>query len=116
FALLPHFLEEGDLVVVNTSGTLPAAVDALAPDGTRVVLHLSTNLDGDDWVVEPRVRDGRATARWPAGAAPPPRHLVVGEGATIDLLERYLDSPRLWVARLSLPQPTRTWLAVHGQP
>src|SRR5947209_12354844 len=43
FALLPAFLDPGDLVVINTSGTLPAAVDALAPDGRHVVLHLSTN-------------------------------------------------------------------------
>ena len=44
FALLPAFLEPGDVVVVNTSGTIPAAVDAVAADGTPLVVHLSTQL------------------------------------------------------------------------
>ena len=114
FALLPHHLAPGDLVVINTSGTLPAAVDGLAADGTRVVVHLSTHLDGDRWVVEPRRPDGRATTRWTIGK--PPATLAVGEGASITLHGPYLASDRLWVATLELPVPTLTWLAVHGRP
>jgi S-adenosylmethionine:tRNA ribosyltransferase-isomerase len=109
FALLPAFLEPGDLVVLNTSGTLPAAVQALAADGTRVGIHLSTQLAGDRWVVEPRIGD----ERW--RDAEPPRHLALGEGASLDLLEPYRGT-RLWIAELHLPQPVLTWLAVHGQP
>jgi S-adenosylmethionine:tRNA ribosyltransferase-isomerase len=109
FALLPGFLDAGDLVVINTSGTLPAAVHALAADGTRVGIHLSTQLDAEHWVVEPR-REGE---RW--GDDEPPHHLALGEGASLELLERYRGS-RLWIAALHLPQPTLTWLAVHGQP
>ena len=45
FIFLPSFLEPGDLLVINTSGTLPAAVDAVADDGTALVIHLSTQLD-----------------------------------------------------------------------
>nr|MBA2497696.1 S-adenosylmethionine:tRNA ribosyltransferase-isomerase [Acidimicrobiia bacterium] len=114
FTLLPHFLHPGDLVVVNTSGTIPAAVDAIAPDGTGLVVHLSTRLDEDRWVVEPRARAGRSTERW--SGPPPPSRLAVGEGAGLELLAPYLDSDRLWVARLSLPQPALTWLAVNGHP
>ena len=55
FALLPRFLDAGDLVVVNTSGTIPAAVDGHAPDGSHIVVHLSTHLDGNRWVVEPLI-------------------------------------------------------------
>jgi S-adenosylmethionine:tRNA ribosyltransferase-isomerase len=40
----------------------------------------------------------------------------VGTDATITLVAPYLDSTRLWVARVDLPQPLFTWLAVHGQP
>jgi S-adenosylmethionine:tRNA ribosyltransferase-isomerase len=109
FTLLPSFLEPGDLVVLNTSGTLPAALQALAPDGTRVGIHLSTQLGADRWVVEPRLGD----ERWPDAA--PPRHLALGEGASIDLVERYRGD-RLWVAEIHLPQPALTWLAVHGRP
>ncbi|MGH2686354.1 MAG: S-adenosylmethionine:tRNA ribosyltransferase-isomerase [Actinomycetota bacterium] len=114
FALLPAFLESGDLVVVNTSGTLPAAVDAMAEDGTRLVVHLSTHLGGDRWVVEPRRWDGHATERWTG--PPPPRVLVVGEGACLELVEPHLGSTRLWVARLLVPQPALTWLAMNGRP
>ncbi|MCU1376557.1 MAG: putative S-adenosylmethionine:tRNA ribosyltransferase-isomerase [Actinomycetia bacterium] len=113
FALLPAFLAAGDLVVINTSGTLPAAVDALAPDGTRAVLHLSTQLDGDRWVVELRRPAAHATERW-TGEVPP--FLALGEGASVELLAPHLGSARLWVARLSLPQPTLTWLTAHGRP
>ena len=33
FSELPRFLDEGDLVVLNTSGTLAAEVDGSGPDG-----------------------------------------------------------------------------------
>ena len=114
FVLLPHHLAPGDLVVINTSGTLPAAVDGIAADGARVAIHLSTELDDGRWVVEPRHPDGRSTARWTGD--PRPRHLAVGEGASVTLDAPYLGSDRLWVARLDLPVPTLTWLAVHGRP
>jgi S-adenosylmethionine:tRNA ribosyltransferase-isomerase len=114
FALLPAFLEPGDLMVINTSATLPAAVDGLAEDGTRVVVHLSTELAEGCWVIELRRPDGRATERWTGEA--PGRRIALGEGACVELLEPHLGSDRLWVARLSLPQPERRWLAAHGRP
>jgi S-adenosylmethionine:tRNA ribosyltransferase-isomerase len=116
FALLPRFLDPGDLVVINTSGTIPAAVDALAEDGTRLVVHLSTHLGDERWVVEPRRPAGRSTERWTGGPVPRRMALGDGEGAVLDLVGPYLGSDRLWVGRLTLPQPTLTWLAVHGRP
>jgi S-adenosylmethionine:tRNA ribosyltransferase-isomerase len=114
FKALPDFLRAGDLVVINTSGTIPGAVDALGPDGTRLVVHLSTQLDGDVWVVEPRRRDGKTTARW--SGEDPPRQLSLGEGASLALLAPYLGSDRLWTARLDLPQPALVWLGANGRP
>jgi len=114
FALLPTFLDPGDLVVINTSGTLPAALDALAPDGTPLVVHLSTELDDGTWVVEPRRPDGRASSRWSGDL--PGRRFALGEGAAVELVAPYLASDRLWVARLSLPQPLHAWLARNGRP
>jgi S-adenosylmethionine:tRNA ribosyltransferase-isomerase len=49
FSFLPRFLEAGDTLVVNTSGTIPAAVDVVADDGSELVVHLSTRLDDDRW-------------------------------------------------------------------
>ena len=51
FKDLPAFLAPGDLVVVNTSATLPAAVPTESGD---LVVHLSTDLGGGRWVVEVR--------------------------------------------------------------
>jgi S-adenosylmethionine:tRNA ribosyltransferase-isomerase len=113
FPLLPTFLDPGDLVVINTSGTMPAAVDAIAPGGVHLVVHLSTELDDGTWVVEPRRAQGRATVRW---EGPLPLRMDIGEGASIELIAPYLDSTRLWVARLELPQTTSAWLAVNGRP
>ncbi len=114
FSSLPDFLRAGDLVVINTSGTIPGAIDALADDGMRLVVHLSTQVDGDLWVVEPRRPEGRTTARW--RGAEPARRLTLGEGASLELVDRYLDSDRLWLARLDLPQAPLAWLAANGRP
>jgi S-adenosylmethionine:tRNA ribosyltransferase-isomerase len=118
FRRLPTLLDPGDLVVVNTSATIPAAISGVGLGGALpVVLHLSTHLDGDRWVVEPRWPAGRTSVRWPHDEGPPPRHLLVGEGgATVHLLHPHPGSDRLWVARLDLPQPALTWLAANGRP
>lgn len=120
FALLPAFLEPDDLLVVNTSGTLPAAVTGMDPStGAALVVHLSARLDDEHWVLEPRRPSGRGSERWPAAPspAPPPRVLLGEDGASLELLGPYQDSARLWVGRLQLGGvPPLTWLAVHGRP
>src|SRR4029079_13258414 len=45
FTALPTFLDAGDLVVVNTSAVIPAAITAVTGDGASLVVHLSTILD-----------------------------------------------------------------------
>jgi S-adenosylmethionine:tRNA ribosyltransferase-isomerase len=111
---LPQFLEEGDLVVVNTSGTLAAALDALGADGTPLVIHLSQRLPGEQWLVELRKPNGRATEPW--FEDPPGRELGLMGGGIVHLLQRFDGSTRLWIATLELPQPVLTYLAVHGRP
>src|SRR5678815_3021911 len=54
FDQLPEILSPGDLLVVNDSRTLPAALTATRNDGSTLALHLSTKLPGGLWVVEPR--------------------------------------------------------------
>jgi len=44
FGDLPRFLSPGDLLVVNSSATIAAAVDGRRGDGRPVVVHLSTPL------------------------------------------------------------------------
>src|SRR5947207_9904005 len=111
FSDLPRFLDAGDLIVVNTSGTLAAEVDAVGPDGGALAVHLSTQLPADLWVVELR-RDGEPFRNAHAGWTV---HLPAD--ATAELLAPYeRSSGRLWIASLHLPQPVLTYLAVHGRP
>ena len=56
FADLPRYLSPGDLIVVNTSGTLNAALSATTSAGEDLALHLSTRMPGGFWVVELRER------------------------------------------------------------
>jgi S-adenosylmethionine:tRNA ribosyltransferase-isomerase len=111
FRELPHFLREGDLLVVNTSATLPAALAGVRANGMTVDVHLSTPVpgDADRWVVELR-RD----------AAPfhvyEPEAIALPAGARLQLLAPYLAGPRLWIARLELPAPLLEYLAEQGRP
>ncbi|MFF7750246.1 S-adenosylmethionine:tRNA ribosyltransferase-isomerase [Streptomyces sp. NPDC007971] len=66
FAELPRLLRAGDLLVVNTSPTLAAAVDGRIGHA-RVVVHFSTAGDDGRWAVELREPDGRGTTRVRAG-------------------------------------------------
>lgn len=56
FRDLGDFLDPGDVVVVNTSATFPAAADATR-DGERIVVHFSAPLDDGSWTVELRTAD-----------------------------------------------------------
>ena len=53
FRVLPNHLRPEDLVVVNTSATLPAELDACR-GATPIVLHLATDLGDGTWVAELR--------------------------------------------------------------
>jgi S-adenosylmethionine:tRNA ribosyltransferase-isomerase len=61
FRDLPDHLRAGDVLVVNTSATLAAEVDATL-DGSPVVLHVAHRLDEGDRVVELRTAPDAARA------------------------------------------------------
>ena len=62
FRQIGGFLDAGDLLVINTSGTMNAALHATRTDGMPLELHLSTHLPADLWVVEVRTPQEKATA------------------------------------------------------
>jgi S-adenosylmethionine:tRNA ribosyltransferase-isomerase len=131
FTELPDVLAAGDVLVVNTSAVIPAALDAWGPDGTPLRLHLSTEQPGGFWVVEPRRPAGPGTERLTVA---PPADLVLAGGGRAELLAPYPAVPgpppslhvagpgggrpssRLWLARFELPLPVLDHLAAHGQP
>ena len=83
FRDMPSFLEPGDLLVINTSGTLNAALPATLSDGTAVELHLSTHLPADLWVVELRVPSAAGTLPYFDAAAGETLALPAGGSATL---------------------------------
>jgi S-adenosylmethionine:tRNA ribosyltransferase-isomerase len=105
FRDLPRFLEPGDLLIANDSATLPAAVNARGPEGEAIVLHFSTRMSDDVWVVEPR------RAQMKAGDT-----LALDGDGLVMLLSPYRDSSRLWLARLFLPEPALDYLGRWGRP
>lgn len=99
---LAHWLDEGDLVVINTSATIPAAIDATTPDGRAVVVHLSTELPTELHLIEIRRPNADGTT------TPDPDEfggstLNLAGGGSVRVLGRMPRSVRLWVATLSLP-------------
>src|SRR6476659_1543812 len=58
---LPRFLRAGDLLVVNTSAQIPAAVAATRPDGKKLELRLSTPMPDGRWLAELRLGSERFT-------------------------------------------------------
>ncbi|VVJ19709.1 S-adenosylmethionine:tRNA ribosyltransferase-isomerase-like protein [Amycolatopsis camponoti] len=110
FSSLGSHLRPGDLLVVNTSGTLPAAVDAVRA-GRPVVVHFSTSLDDGSWVIELRapggpLLDGRAGER-----------LELPGGASLTLLAP--ASPgvaRLWRAAVAVEGSVPGFLSAAGRP
>ncbi|GIH90891.1 S-adenosylmethionine:tRNA ribosyltransferase-isomerase [Planobispora siamensis] len=105
FTELPGLLRPGDLLVVNNSATLPAAVRL-----DRLAVHFSTELEDGTWLVELRRRTASATEPFTGGADG--EWLPLPGGATLRLLER--RTPRLWRARLDRPVPA--YLGRHGVP
>ncbi|MGC9497884.1 S-adenosylmethionine:tRNA ribosyltransferase-isomerase [Streptomyces sp. WG7] len=136
FGELPGLLRAGDLLVVNTSATLAAAVDGHVGHA-RVVVHFSTRGDDGRWAVELRVPDGRGTTRARAevgaaegagrGALPSKgggRRAGGQEGTRVRLpggarlvLEEPLSArgERLWWARVSGAE-VPVVLREHGRP
>lgn len=112
---LARFLDPGDLVVINTSATVPAAVDANGPAGEPVVVHFSTELPTGLWLVE---------LRRPVNGAPTLPHdgefgcteLALPGGATVQMLGRMPGSLRLWVASIALGGPVVDYLTRWGHP
>ena len=120
FGDLPEFLEAGDTLVVNTSGTMNAALPAEREDGIPITMHLSTHLPADLWVVELRSASGDE----PVLDGKPGEALALPEGASVVLQTPYLSekrqraggSNRLWISTLNLSRNFNDYLDQHGSP
>src|SRR5439155_21498004 len=100
-----------DVVDVGGSGAGSGRRAQSETSFSDLIVHLSTQLPADLWVVELRrgsepYRDGYAGMR-----------LQLPESGAVELLTPYGATPgRLWVATLRLGEPLLSYLAVHGRP
>jgi S-adenosylmethionine:tRNA ribosyltransferase-isomerase len=138
FRDLARFLEPGDLLVINTSGTLPAAVPAARQDGTAVELHLSTPLPAGGEPIDLLAAPGAGPVVWivevrTAGRGESHSIRTLHRGETLILPEAsamILDAyppdcgpaaaappeSRLWTAELHLHGAVGPYLERHGHP
>ncbi len=117
FDRLPDYLTAGDVLVINTSGTLNAALRIQRADGSDMELHLSTHLRANRWVVE--VRQLAEKGAEPFLAAKSGETLSLPGGGEAILLAPYpgsLPRRRLWIANLVLPLLTEAYLEKYGFP
>ena len=120
FRRVGDFLEPGDVLVINTSGTLNAALPAIRSDGTHLELHLSTHLPANLWVVEMRAyQDDHEKTTGPFYDIHPGESFTLPAGASATLHTPYASgkaSSRLWIASFALPEPLHSYLDQHGAP
>lgn len=115
FDRLGDHLRAGDLLLVNTSGTLAAAVDGtwITSSAMRpVVVHFSTGLDDGTWVVELRTTPDAGS---PVLDASPGDRVELPEGVLTLLAPYDPANSRLWRSR----PPVRDvigYLAQYGRP
>ncbi|MDB5034432.1 MAG: putative S-adenosylmethionine:tRNA ribosyltransferase-isomerase [Chlorobi bacterium] len=133
FGDIASVLDEGDLLLLNTSGTMNAALPARRQDGTPLVVHLSTHRSGRRWVVELREPAERGTR--PFGTGRDGERLTLPEGGALTLTAPHaraaaLRPPpatadpkrdpaggiRLWNALLETPAPLDDYLLRNGRP
>jgi S-adenosylmethionine:tRNA ribosyltransferase-isomerase len=135
FARIGDFLDAGDVLVINTSGTMSAALDAARADGTALELRLSTRLvdaarchsersEGSqcldqDWTIELRLRTPDGATQFRDGVAGETIRLPDRGTATLVAPHgraRTKSGVRLWRATLELPLPLDAYLRAYGRP
>lgn len=114
FRELAGQLRAGDVLVVNTSMTLPAAVNGRV-GGERVVVHFSTRGADGRWAVELR-SPGGAGVTGPRSGGPAGAVVRLPGGRALVLEEPLgpVAGARLWWARA--PEPVPELLRRYGRP
>jgi S-adenosylmethionine:tRNA ribosyltransferase-isomerase len=125
FPEIIRYLDDRDVLVLNTSGTINAALPAIRADGAALLLHLSTHLPDGHWTVE--LRSPGLSGSTPFGAGRAGETLQLPAGGTVTLERPYmpggrrpagtsLSSVRLWLAALRVPETPVSYLEKNGFP
>lgn len=124
FGSLPRFLGPGDVLVINTSGTLPAALIGQRDNGEQVHVHVSTIVTNEIAplaVVELRRLTSAGSQPLYDAVAGEAVRLATGHHVTLlapsgNKTARGDGKVRLWLAQFDIHQPLPAYLAQHGFP
>jgi S-adenosylmethionine:tRNA ribosyltransferase-isomerase len=113
-------LQPGDVLVVNTSATVPGQLDGVR-GGRPVVVHVANRLPDGSRVIELRTAPRAAEPILDAAAG---ESITLATGGSVELLGAYPyegSSPtatgnRLWRGRLRVPIGIADYLDRHGRP
>ena len=123
FYHLDKYLEDGDVIVINTSRTRNSALLGTRGDGSVLELHLSIHFDDDLWTVELRRIDEAGKTKHLEDARE--GELLTLPGAVFAILqgpyvsdcnENTKPSETLWLAKINFPQDVDEYLARYGFP
>jgi S-adenosylmethionine:tRNA ribosyltransferase-isomerase len=116
FSDLPEILRAGDLVVVNTSATVPAALRVWRERDHDALIHVAGVVDDGSWVIEPRRNDNSG----PAGDVVVGEAIALAGGTRLRIVESYprpgVPKSRLWRAMPDRPTELASHLYDHGLP
>ena len=119
FNNIDKFLNEGDVLVVNTSGTLKAALEAFLINGKRVRVHFSTKMEDHLWTVEIREILNGSAKRFEGDLKG--EILALEHGGSMELIEPYYQIRhkkhlKLWKAMINIPISVEEYLEYYGKP
>jgi S-adenosylmethionine:tRNA ribosyltransferase-isomerase len=125
FVDLPDYLQPGDTLVINTSGTMNAAINALNQEGLAFELHISSVLPSGQSIIELRQTNGQSSRPY-FHAQPGEKYQLPGDGS-VHLIKPYRqdhdkslsgESPavRLWIAHMDIPTLLDSYLNKYGFP
>jgi S-adenosylmethionine:tRNA ribosyltransferase-isomerase len=120
FSRLADHLRPGDVLIINTSATVPGQLDG-SRNGSAVVVHLANRLPDGSRVVEIRTAPDAAAPILDGRVG---EHLDLPAGASVELIAPYPESGssptgrgnRLWRGRITSPQRLSDYLRDHARP
>jgi S-adenosylmethionine:tRNA ribosyltransferase-isomerase len=120
FHRLGDQLRAGDVLVVNTSATVPGQLDGLR-NGSAVVVHIANRLGDGNRVVELRIAPDASA---PVLDGRVGEHISLAAGGVLELIAPYPQSGsapngvgnRLWRGRVSATQSVSAYLREHARP
>ena len=113
FRDLGEFLEPGDVLVVNTSATIPAAAAARRAGGRDVLVHFAPSPRAGEVLIEVRRPDQTGPVR---DVLPGERLELAADAALRVISPHAADCVRLWRAEAEMHAPVVTWLERFGKP